>query len=144
VDSKVAVTDLAASIVTTQSPVPEQPAPLQPAKTEAPAASVRSVTVLPDAKGATQAGPQSMPAGTEKTSPAPVPDLVTARSKSAATATAAGAEASKASRAARQRRAARAMVMGVLGRKCGYDSHTGPRPGTGHGSREEGPAPRIP
>jgi hypothetical protein len=43
---KVAVTDVAAFIVTEQVPVPEQ-APLQPAKVEPPAGAAVSVTTVP-------------------------------------------------------------------------------------------------
>jgi len=45
--SKVAVTDVAALIVTEQVPVPEQPPPLQPAKVEPPAGLAVSVTDVP-------------------------------------------------------------------------------------------------
>ena len=44
---KVAVTDVAAFIVTEQVPVPEQPPPLQPAKVEPPAGAAVSVTDVP-------------------------------------------------------------------------------------------------
>jgi hypothetical protein len=44
---KVAVTDVAAFIVTEQVPVPEQPPPLQPAKVDPPAGLAVSVTDVP-------------------------------------------------------------------------------------------------
>jgi hypothetical protein len=44
---KVAVTDVAAFIVTEQVPVPEQPPPLQPANVEPPAGAAVSVTDVP-------------------------------------------------------------------------------------------------
>ena len=58
----VAVTDLAASIVTVHVPVPEQPAPLQPTKVEPTAGLAVRVTLTPWVKEATQVLPQLMPA----------------------------------------------------------------------------------
>ena len=68
-----AVTVLAAFMVTTQVPVPEQPLPLQPAKMPAPLASVLSVTVVPRANPALQVLPQEIPAGLDTTIPGPPP-----------------------------------------------------------------------
>jgi hypothetical protein len=76
--AKVAVTDAAAVIATTQVPVPEQPAPLQPVNVEPPDGVAVSVTEVPWPKLAEQVAPQVMPAGDEVTVPAPVPALVTA------------------------------------------------------------------
>ena len=45
---KVAVTDVAAFMVTKQVPVPEHPPPLQPAKVEPPAWAAVSVTDVPE------------------------------------------------------------------------------------------------
>jgi len=45
--SKVAVTVVAAFMVTTQEPAPEQPPPLQPEKVEPPAAAAVKVTTVP-------------------------------------------------------------------------------------------------
>ena len=45
--SNVAVTEVAAFMVTVQVPVPEQPAPLQPEKLDPPAAAAVSVTTVP-------------------------------------------------------------------------------------------------
>jgi hypothetical protein len=47
---KVAVTDLAADMVTTQVPVPEHPSPLQPVKVEPVDAVGVNVTIVPDIK----------------------------------------------------------------------------------------------
>src|ERR1051325_10456926 len=69
----VAVTECAASIVTTQSPVPEHPAPDQPAKSELVSGVAVSVTTVPWAKACEHVAPQSIPAGLELTDPVPVP-----------------------------------------------------------------------
>ena len=74
---KVAVTDLAATIVTTQVPVPLQPEPLQPVKVELTSGVAVSVTVVPCPKVAEHVEPQSMPAGELVTVPDPVPALLT-------------------------------------------------------------------
>jgi hypothetical protein len=76
---KVAVTPLAAFIVTTHWPVPAH-APLQPVNVEPAEAVASSVTSAPDARLALQVAPQSMvPAGTLATVPVPVPALLTVR-----------------------------------------------------------------
>jgi hypothetical protein len=77
---KVAVTALAAFMVTEQPAVPEQ-APLQPAKVEPGAGAAVRVTEVPLAKLAEQVAPQLMPAGRLVTDPLPVPALVTERAK---------------------------------------------------------------
>src|SRR4051794_10521742 len=73
----VAVTERAASIDTTQSPVPEQPAPNQPAKSELASGVAVSVTTVPNAKACEQVAPQSIPAGLELTEPVPEPSVDT-------------------------------------------------------------------
>ena len=77
----VAVTDLAASIVTVHVPVPEQPAPLQPTKVEPTAGLAVRVTLTPLVKEATQVLPQLMPARLLVTVPLllPVTTLLTDR-----------------------------------------------------------------
>lgn len=70
----VALTSFAASSVTTQVPVPEQPAPIHPVKREPVAATAVRVTDAPAANEAEQSPVvQSMPAGLELTRPLPVP-----------------------------------------------------------------------
>ena len=69
-----AVTVLAASIVTLQSYRPEH-APDQPAKIEPGAGVALRTTSEPVTKPAEQVVPQSMPAGSELTDPAPEPDF---------------------------------------------------------------------
>src|SRR4051794_17639852 len=59
--ANVAVTARASLIVTVQSLVPEQPAPLQPLKVEPSAADACSVTSLPESNCAEQLDPQSTP-----------------------------------------------------------------------------------
>ena len=71
------MTDLAASIVTSHAPVPEQPEPLQPSKVEVPSATASSVTVAFWAKSAEQVEPQSIPDGSLVTVPLPLPPFVT-------------------------------------------------------------------
>src|SRR5437588_2390163 len=74
---KVAVTEVAAFIVTLQVPVPVQPPPLQPVKVEpAPGAAV-SVTTVPGVKEAEHVAPQEIPAGLLVTVPLPAPALET-------------------------------------------------------------------
>ena len=80
VELKVAVTVLAAFMVTTHEPVPVH-APPHPAKADPAAGVAVSVTELLAAKLAEQAPPQSMPVGEEVTVPLPVPALVTPRAK---------------------------------------------------------------
>src|SRR5437660_8686622 len=77
--AKVAVTEVAAFIVTLQVPVPVQPPPLQPVKVEpAPGAAV-SVTTVPGVKEAEHVAPQEIPAGLLVTVPLPAPALETVR-----------------------------------------------------------------
>ena len=75
--SNVAVTLVAAAIVTEQGPLPTQPAPLQPVNVEAGSAIADSVTCSPFANGAPQAPGQLMPSGRLTTLPVPVPEEVT-------------------------------------------------------------------
>jgi hypothetical protein len=75
--AKVAVTVVAADIVTVQVLVPEQPPPDQPANTDPVAAVAVKTTLAPALKGAAQVAPQVIPAGAEVTDPVPVPALVT-------------------------------------------------------------------
>lgn len=71
--SNVAVT--VAAVLTTQLPVPVQPAPLQPVKVDPPSAVAVSVTVVLLKKLKLQVAPQSTPVGAETTFPVPVPPL---------------------------------------------------------------------
>jgi hypothetical protein len=71
----VAVTVVAADIVTVQAPVPEQPPPLQPVKLEVGSGVAVSVTDAPLGYEAEQTLPQPMPAGLLVTVPAPAPVL---------------------------------------------------------------------
>ncbi len=73
---KVAVTEVAALIVTVQVPVPVQ-APLQPVKAEPAAGVAVKVRAVPLAYAAAQVVPQEMPAGALVTVPIPAPALVT-------------------------------------------------------------------
>lgn len=73
----VAVTVSAAFIVTEHVPVPEHPAPLQPANTDPDAGAAVSVTFVPPVKLAEHPFPQVIPAGLLVTVPAPVPANVT-------------------------------------------------------------------
>ena len=74
---KVAVTEVAAVIVTVQVPVPEQPPPLQPVNVEpAPGAAV-SVTIVPGVNEAAHVAPQEIPAGLLVTVPVPAPAVDT-------------------------------------------------------------------
>jgi hypothetical protein len=88
---KVAVTDRAELIVTSHVPVPEHPAPLQPAKTEPGAAVAVSVTTVPSVYCAAHVAPQSMPAGELVTVPVPAPAFVTVSMKVCAGVTVIGA-----------------------------------------------------
>src|SRR6266403_296346 len=78
---KVAVTEVAALIVTVQVPVPVQPPPLQPVKVEPAAGVAVSVTTVPVVKAVEQVGSQAIPAGALVTAPLPVPALVTESAK---------------------------------------------------------------
>src|SRR6185312_10496834 len=73
---KVAVTPVAAFMVTAQEPVPEQP-PDQPANVEPLAGAAVKVTVVPCVNGCEHVAPQSIPAGELVTEPDPVPALET-------------------------------------------------------------------
>src|SRR5262249_24690166 len=73
---KVAVTDLASLIVTSQAPVPLQ-APDQPLKVEPEPAFWLSVTLVPWLNGAERVPGHLIPAGELSTSPLPVPLIVT-------------------------------------------------------------------
>jgi len=74
---KVAVTEVAALIVTVQVPVPVHPAPLQPVNVEPAAAAAVNVTTVPLVNDAEQVVPQEMPAGLLVTVPLPAPALET-------------------------------------------------------------------
>ena len=76
--SKVAVTVLAASMMTVHDAVPVQ-APVQPVKAEPEAGVAVRVTLVPVRKADAQAVPQVTPAGVLVTVPVPVPALVTVR-----------------------------------------------------------------
>src|SRR5213076_756951 len=73
VGAKVAVTAVAADTVTVQGPVPVQPPPLQPAKTELTLGVAVSTTTAPLAKLAVQLAPQLMSPGMLVTVPVPSP-----------------------------------------------------------------------
>ncbi len=70
---KVAVTVVAALMVSTQVPVPVQPPPVQPPKVEPAVGAAVNVTLVPGVKDAAQVAPHAMPAGAEVTVPVPVP-----------------------------------------------------------------------
>ena len=74
---KVAVTVIFLLILTVQEPVPVQPPPLQPAKTDPDAGRAVSVTVVSLENDEEQVVPQLMPLGLLVTVPVPVPFLVT-------------------------------------------------------------------
>ena len=74
----VAVTVLAALMVTTHDPVPEHPAPDHPVK-EPPEAEAVRVTVVPSVYVAEQVDPQLIPDGELVTIPVPVPDFIMAK-----------------------------------------------------------------
>jgi hypothetical protein len=74
---KLAVTVLFLSILTVQEPVPVQPPPLQPAKTDPEAGWTVRVTVVFLENDAEHVVPQLMPLGLLVTVPLPVPFLVT-------------------------------------------------------------------
>src|SRR5262245_6557711 len=73
----VAVTDVAALIVTLQVPVPAQPPPFQPVKSEPAAGVAVSVTVVPFVNPKAHVVPHVMPAGALATVPDPEPLLLT-------------------------------------------------------------------
>jgi len=73
-----ALTEVAAFMVTLQAPVPLQ-APLQPANAEPEAGVAVKLTILPLAKLAEQVAPQEIPTGELVTVPVPVPVSVTVR-----------------------------------------------------------------
>jgi hypothetical protein len=73
----VAVTVVFELRVTAQFPVPEQPPPLQPAKSEPEAGVAVKVTTVSDEKDLEQVEPQLIPEGLLVTVPVPVPDLIT-------------------------------------------------------------------
>jgi len=73
VGAKVAVTVVAAETVTVQGPVPVQPPPLQPAKTEPVLGVAVSTTTVPLVKLAVQLAPQLMSPGVPVTVPVPSP-----------------------------------------------------------------------
>ena len=73
--SKFAVTVVSAVSVTTHVPVPEQPPPDQPVKTEPAVGAADSVTLVPDRYRAVQVAPQVIPAGLLDTVPVPEPVL---------------------------------------------------------------------
>ena len=73
-----ALTEVAAFMVTLQAPVPLQ-APLQPVKVEPEAGVAVRLTTVPLAKFAEQVAPQEIPAGELVTVPVPVPLSVTVR-----------------------------------------------------------------
>ncbi len=76
---KVAVTDLAASMMMVQVPIPEHPLFDQPVKVEPVEATAVRVTEVFRSKLAEQVEPQLIPLGTLLTVPEPAPDLATVR-----------------------------------------------------------------
>src|SRR2546425_7020 len=74
---KVAVTEVAAVIVTVHVPVPVQPPPLQPVKVEPAAGAAVRVTTVPGVKEVEHVAPQEIPAGLLVTVPLPAPALET-------------------------------------------------------------------
>jgi hypothetical protein len=74
---KVAVTVVFLLVLTAQEPVPVQPPPLQPAKTDPEAGSAVSVTVVFLENDPEQVVPQLMPLGLLVTVPLPAPFFVT-------------------------------------------------------------------
>src|SRR5438067_1565347 len=68
-----AATDWSEPIVTLQGPLPEQPPPLQPAKTEPELAVATRFTEVPPPKLALQVAPQLIPEGSLVTMPLPPP-----------------------------------------------------------------------
>jgi len=76
---KVAVTEVAAFMVTVQEPVPVQPPPLQPVNADPAAAAAVRVTDVPLVNEAEQVAPHEMPAGALITVPLPAPALDTVK-----------------------------------------------------------------
>ena len=76
---KLAVTDLAAVMLTVQVSVPEHPPPLQPTKLESPDGDAVSVTLVPFGKADEQVDPHVMPTGLLVIVPLPAPVLLTER-----------------------------------------------------------------
>ena len=70
---KLAVTDVAALIVTVQLPVPEQPPPLQPVNVDPAAGVALNATAAPLVNDAEHVIPHEIPAGLLVTVPVPVP-----------------------------------------------------------------------
>src|SRR5512143_1126394 len=77
VNAKTAVTDWAASTVTTHAPIPTQSVPSQPAKTEPASGVAVRVTTDPESKTPSHVAPQSMLAGLLAITPLPAPVVVT-------------------------------------------------------------------
>jgi len=75
----VAVTVVFAFSCVVQGPVPEQPPPLHPPKTDPEAGVAVNVTVVPVEKDLEQVVPQLIPVGLLVTVPEPVPDFKTCR-----------------------------------------------------------------
>jgi hypothetical protein len=75
--ANVAATVVAALSVTVQVPVPVQPPPLQPVKTEPAAGVAVRVSAVPLANEAAHVAPHERPAGELVTAPVPGPNLVT-------------------------------------------------------------------
>ena len=75
--TKVAVTEAAADIVTSQVPVPGQLGTDQPVKIDPTLGDAVSRTVAPSAKGALQVAPQVIPTGVDVTVPVPLPSRAT-------------------------------------------------------------------
>src|SRR5262245_14889602 len=73
----VAVTDVAALIVTVHIPVPAQPPPFQPVKSEPAAGVAVNVTVVPFVNPKAHVAPHVIPAGALATGPDPGPLLLT-------------------------------------------------------------------
>lgn len=76
---KVAVTVVAALMVTVQPPAPLQPPPDQPVKAEPVVAAAVSVIAEPEVTLVEHVAPQLIPAGDDVTVPVPVPALTTVR-----------------------------------------------------------------
>ena len=76
-NEKVAVTDLAALILTVQVPLPEQPLPFHRLNVEPTAGTAVKVTEAPLANAAAQVVPHEIPAGLLVTVPVPAPPGLT-------------------------------------------------------------------